>query len=405
MIPLELPEESDPALRKILIWKGEIQGVYERRTRLKIAIYRNHSLPKSQSEMEAWRQEILSQDWEVFQKGTDKILASFKPREVVWEAFSKPKGSKKEPKLFQATIWGDLYATDQKTLSLVGNGSYIAKYKEEAAYVEPHNFFGKPKTPLPKRILHPVDRKEMLLVERGVFLYGQGIDSTESSYHLDYFQPNMGNLKEIAPFYMDKYEVTNSEYALYLQKTNSKPPAHWIGGKFPVGEESHPVNFLTYSEVEGYAKWSGKRIPTEWEWEKAARGVGVEIVENKNETLSYYIQAITYPHGDLYDAKFCNTIESGIGKTQSIYDLPKESASPYGILGMCGNVAEWTSSWYESYPNQPFLQRNYGKIYKVIRGGSYLEDSKVARVFHRSFGGNPNLMQDRKAGFRLVKDL
>jgi formylglycine-generating enzyme required for sulfatase activity len=102
--------------------------------------------------------------------------------------------------------------------------------------------------------------------------------------------------------------------------------------------------------------------------------------------------------------KLCNTNESGIRDTVSVYKLPSTSASPYGIIGMCGNVAEWTNSWYSAYPLQPFVLKGYGKVYKVIRGGSYLDDSRNAKSFHRSYGGNPNLREDKKAGFRLVVD-
>lgn len=391
---------TDLAIKQVLVWKGEITGIYERKTQLKIQIYRNQKLPQSLPDRDALRSEILSQNWKVFQKKTKSELAVFYPRELVWEKQLR----KNSENAYSAIVWGELVATDQLLLGLIVAGSYIAKFKDEKVFIEPNDYFAKkPNSPV-SRIIHSKDRKEMLLVSRGLFLYGQGIDSTESSFHPQYFQPNLGNLIEVAPFYMDRYEVTNEEYNQYLKETNSNPPAHWEMGKMPEGREDHPVNFLTYKEVEGYAKWSGKRIPTEWEWEKAARGMGIEIYQNKDETLSYYIQAIQFPHGNDFDAKLCNTNESGIRDTVSVYKLPSTSASPYGIIGMCGNVAEWTNSWYSAYPLQPFVLKGYGKVYKVIRGGSYLDDSRNAKSFHRSYGGNPNLREDKKAGFRLVVD-
>lgn len=399
--PLEEELTRDLAIRDILEWKGEIQGVYERRTQLKILITRNHSLPSKKLNRDTLRKEILSQPWIVYQNQNKKELAIFHPKEVVWEKIIT---QKKKSDNYQAVLWGELRAKDKKSLSLVAAGSYIAKYREEYAYLEPHNFFQKKASTLPKKIIYPKDGKEMQLVDRGIFLYGQGMDSTEASFNPEFFTPNMGNLKEVNPFYMDKYEVTNTEYQFYLKETNSKPPLHWINGKYPEGQGDHPVDFLTYIEVEGYARWSGKRIPTEWEWEKAARGTGVDIYQNRDETLSYYMQTISYPFGEKYDPGLCNTVESGIGRTESVYDLPTLGASSYGIIGLCGNVPEWTSSWFESYPGQPFTLRGYGKMYKVVRGGSYRDDHRTSRVYHRSYGGIPNLKEDRRAGFRLVKD-
>lgn len=392
--------DVDLAIRKVLVWKGEITGIYDRKTQLKIMIHRNQSIPYSLPDRNSLKKEILSQQWTVYQKKTKKELAVFYPRDLIWEKNLK----QSKENAYTVSIWGELVATDQKSLSLIISGSYIAKYKEEKSFIEPNEYFLKNKKSLPKKIKHSKDRKEMLLVDRGIFLYGQGTDSTEASFNSEFFQPNLGNLIEIAPFYMDKYEVTNEEYNLYLKETNSKPPAHWENGIIPEGKESHPVNFLSYKEVQGYANWSGKRIPTELEWEKAARGAGVEIYQNRDETLSYYIQTISYPFGNEFDAKLCNTFESGINSTVSVYEIPTSSASPYGIIGMCGNVAEWTNSFYTAYSNQPFTLKGYGKVYKVIRGGSYLENSQNARVFHRSYGGNPNLLEDRRAGFRLITD-
>lgn len=402
MINADPEPTTDFSTRKILVWKGEIRGIYERRSQLKIAITLNKNPPNLEWSRESFRQKILSQSWPIYQEKSGRELAVFQPSELIWESTASPVGGRGE---WTAQIWGDMRAENKKLLSLVSVGSYIAQWEEQTVYLEPHAFFQKKPAPLPTTILHPVDHKEMVLVDRGVLLYGQGMDSTEASFHPDFYQPNLGNLKEISPFYIDRYEVTNREYAIYLAKTQAKPPIHWRNGQYPEGEADHPVDFLSYSEVEGYARWAGKRIPSEWEWEKAARGAGVEIYQNRDETLGYTVDPRIYPFGNDYDKTLCNTRESGLGKTQSVYDLPTTGASPYGAMGMCGNVAEWTSSWYDIYPGQPFVLRGYGKIYKVIRGGSYRDDYRISRVHHRSYGGIPNLKEDRRAGFRLVKDL
>jgi formylglycine-generating enzyme required for sulfatase activity len=396
-------EERDLAIRNVLVWKGVVRGTYENNQKIKITITRNHNLPDSEIQRENIRTEILSQPWIIFQNNTDKELGKFYPRELVWELKSQ---SPNEPgQSWEAILWGDVETLDRKDKMVIQAGSYIAKYKEEYSYVEPDNFYGKTTSPLPKRIIHPKDGKEMLLVSRGVFLYGQGLDPELPSFNPEFFRPNMGNLKELNPFYMDKYEVTNREYFRYIRETGAKPPKHWKNGKHPSGMENHPVDFLSFKEVEGYANWVGKRIPTEWEWEKAARGEGIEIYQNRDETLAYYIKAIDYPFGKRFDAGLCNTLESKIGATQSVYELPKAGSSPYGLIGMCGNVSEWTNTWYDKYPSQPFNLSGYGKMYRVVRGGSYREDQFSAKVHSRSYGGVPNLSEDYRAGFRLVEDI
>lgn len=393
-------ETTEFELKPIILWKGEIIGVYENQKLLKIQIYRNYKLPKTPKSQEEFRNFFFSQKWKIYYPNGLE-WGEFQPRDLIWLKTSQFPDKKDET--WEAKIWGETipYQND----SHLPVGSYIAHIQMEPAYVEPHSFFGKKGTPLPKRIIHEKDGKEMVLVDRGVFLYGQGIVSTDPSFHPEYYRPGMDNLPDLEPYYIDKYEVTNGEYARYIKETNSKPPQHWKNGKYPEGEEHYPVDYLSYEEVQGYAKWAGKRLPTEWEWEKAARGPGVEIYTDRQERPIFYIRAIRYPFGDEYNPEYCNTLESGKGRTISVYELPTKSASPYGAIGMCGNVAEWTSSWYDKYPGQPYELNGYGKFFKVIRGGSYRDSAQEGLVYHRSYGGIPNLKEDKKAGFRLVKEI
>ncbi len=395
-------EESSPfstTKKKVQIWKGDVVGVYKNRVWIKIRVYRNQKIAKYNLEkLKSLFQE--KKDYPVYQKETDLPVGSFLMREAILEE----KNLHPKDKHFEVVLIGDYLPAKESRISSITTDTYIASYTEEDFYVEPNNYFKGRYTQPRKSVIHPKDRKEMMLISRGLFIYGQGNDASEDNFNPYFNEPTLATLKEIPSFYMDKYEVTNAEYQYFLQQTNSAAPVHWIGGKFPEGEQNHPVVNLTYREVEKYARWAGKRIPSEFEWEKAARGGGVIPYTNRDESIVYQITTLRYPFGDDFDSLLCNSRESKKGKTISVYELSQEGASPYGIIGMCGNAPEWTSSWYEPYPGHHLKSFSFGKIYKVVRGGSFSENAKNTTGLARSYGGVPNLAEDRRAGFRLVTD-
>jgi formylglycine-generating enzyme required for sulfatase activity len=157
----------------------------------------------------------------------------------------------------------------------------------------------------------------------------------------------------LGEFYIDKTEVTNKQYKEFSDSTNRKPPANWPGGLYSDGTGDNPVVFVTWSDAEQYCKWKGKRLPTEAEWEKAARGT----------------DGRGYPWGDEFDIKKVNTLGE-FGGTIPVGTL-KEGASPYGALDMAGNAQEWTSDWYKRYPGNNYDDEDYGEKFKVVRGGGW----------------------------------
>jgi formylglycine-generating enzyme required for sulfatase activity len=191
-------------------------------------------------------------------------------------------------------------------------------------------------------------------------------------------------------YYIAKTPVTNAQYLAFAQATDHSTPEHWEGGKPPQGKEDHPVVHVTWNDTIAYCNWlaeaAGKayRLPTEAEWEKAARGTDGRI----------------YPWGDEPpDEKRCN-FGRKVGDTTPVGQYSPRGDSPYGCVDMAGNV--WTLSLYKGYPYDPKDGREdlEASDRRVLRGGSWNSIQRLARVSYRvSF--EPDFFSDH-VGFRVV---
>ena len=393
-------KKSKEDFSKEVLWEGQITGVYKDQG--KIRVYIKHNPEWVGKNFDEIKNGILEKvKYTLRQKGTDKVLGNFLVNHIELEREIK-NGLKIDYEIF---LFGKFKLRKKSSFKLLSNDFYIQMTRPVEIYEDPSLYFKDTITLPNKIIIHPKDKKEMIYIPTGMFIYGQANDSEQDSFNPFIQNPDDSNLKDLPSFYIDKYEVTNGEYNIFLQETNNPPPPHWQNGIYPNGKENHPVINLSYKEVEKYATWVGKRLPTEFEWEKAARGVGFERTLNRDESYTINLKLLKYPFGNKFETIYCNTIESKLNDTISVYEISTKSASPYGVIGMCGNAPEWTSSSYLPYEGHFIKNKYFGKQYKVIRGGSFFEDKKKATVYYRNFGGNPNLFDDRKAGFRLVKDL
>ena len=161
-------------------------------------------------------------------------------------------------------------------------------------------------------------------------------------------------------------------------------PRHWENRKYPEGEDNLPVVYINWKDANAYCHWAGKRLPTEIEWEKAARGTDARI----------------WPWGNVFDITKCN-VESWEGSGPKPVGSYPQCVSPYGVYDMAGNVWEWTDSWYgDAYPGSTFTSDEFGQKFRVLRGGSwYYYDSlnpigartPLARYRHR----RPSLLCSR----------
>jgi formylglycine-generating enzyme required for sulfatase activity len=190
----------------------------------------------------------------------------------------------------------------------------------------------------------------MVLIPAGTFVMGD-----------DHFKKAVQPRHEmyVNAFYIDRYDVTNEEYKVFVDATGHRPlPSHWRGDRYPPGKENHPVIFVSWFDANDYCHWAGERLPSEAEWEKAARGT----------------DGRTYPWGNKLDMTKANIPYLRIGDTTPV-DRFEHGKSPYGVYDMAGNVFQWTADWFKSYAGNDFHHPNFGGMFRVLRGGSYYDCS------------------------------
>ncbi|MCD6288273.1 MAG: SUMF1/EgtB/PvdO family nonheme iron enzyme [Candidatus Hydrogenedentes bacterium] len=204
----------------------------------------------------------------------------------------------------------------------------------------------------------------MAKIEAGPFIMGSDKESPDE-------QPRRE--VNLDTFFIDKFEVTNIRYQRF-------DPAF----KFPPELANHPVVNVTWQDAAAYAEWAGKRLPTEAEWEKAARGVDGQI----------------YPWGNDPPApELCNVADFGLTMLKSVgLGARVRGRSPYGCYDMAGNVWEWCNDWYAAYPGSKISVGN--QQVRVIRGGAYTQTSYHARCSNRDYE-RPNVGRP-DIGFRCA---
>jgi formylglycine-generating enzyme required for sulfatase activity len=185
---------------------------------------------------------------------------------------------------------------------------------------------------------------EKIVIPAGLFLLGEAMQTVE-----------------LPQFRIAKYPITNEEYFGFVEATGHRRPDHWLAdGNYPPELARHPLVFVSWESAAACAEWLGARLPSEAEWEKAARGTNGRI----------------YPYGNEFIAENCNVSESGAQGTHPV-DVHPGGASPYGVMNMAGNVWEWTSTYYDDEEQ-----------WRVLKGGAWdykgLKDTRCAfRVYFR----------------------
>jgi len=229
----------------------------------------------------------------------------------------------------------------------------------------------------------PTPPDNMVYVPAGPFLMGTNeSDKAGADVPLGNNDARPLHTANTGAFFIDITDVTNAQYRKFCQTTHYPYPPQWTNGNYPSGQDNYPVVHVSFYEAKAYAAWIGKRLPTETEWEKAARGTDGRI----------------FPWGSGWDP---GRIVYGANGPQDVGSKPA-SASPYGVLDMAGNVFDWTSSWFDAYPNAPVQVSTFGKEFKVVRGGAFMGYQNIFQTFYRTVCKPES--KTEWVGFRCVKD-
>ncbi len=188
------------------------------------------------------------------------------------------------------------------------------------------------------------DPGEMVLVPAGEFILGYDKEAA-SAPEQKMFLP---------AYYIDKYEVTMAQYMKFVVESGYMAQGKWRELWAPE-KADFPVTLITWKDAVEYAKWAGKRLPTEFEWEKAARGE----------------KGFRYPWGNEWEAGRANTYEAGLRDLAAVGSYQGD-VSPYGAMDMLGNAIEWTASNYQGYKGTKAKAKEFGDNFRVLRGCDYV---------------------------------
>jgi formylglycine-generating enzyme required for sulfatase activity len=282
----------------------------------------------------------------------------------------------------------------------------------------------------------------LVLIPAGPFIMGSDKEDTEHlQQQYGFVKPLFVNEHprhevNIDAFLIDKYEVTNAEFKDFVKQTDYPDPVAWIQNGYNVSDDklrtAHvdnlrwvatdyfeldmdtrkmtkdelvnallkiqrerdvlPVTIINWFDAQNYCRWRRKRLPTEAEWEKAARGT----------------EGLEFPWGNEWDVSKTN---SGNDQNEDEPLVPvgtyKTDVSPYGVFGMGGNVSEWVADWYQAYPGATYQDEDYGDKHKVVRGGGAGVGHYALSLFFRSARRQHTVPTTlgTDVGFRCAQDI
>ncbi len=308
----------------------------------------------------------------------------------------------------QALLGGDPGTIEKQVEEILGRGEGDERRRGEIAEAYMAQLKGVPEDPevytatertsanFALSLLEGWNRRDFepltLRVPAGPFLMGstdddQWADDNEKPQHT----------VELSAYRIGRYPVTNLEYRAFVVASEYEPPEDWDRDQYPDGKGDHPVVNVSWEDASAYCRWLAEatgrpyRLPTEAEWEKAARGQDGRL----------------YPWGNEFEAAKLNSAESGRDETTPVGQFSPEGDSPYGAADMAGNVQEWCADWYD---RAEYKRRSEGAVQdlqgpeegsgRVQRGGTFLNAAGFVRCAGR-VRGYPDLY-DWLNGFRVA---
>jgi formylglycine-generating enzyme required for sulfatase activity len=243
---------------------------------------------------------------------------------------------------------------------------------------------------------------QMVRIPAGKFLMGSTKEQAEQAIKdgadkswVEREQPQ--HEVELSEYSIGRYPVTNREYQAFVKETKHIPPQRWDRDQYPAERGDHPVVYVSWEDAVAFCNWLSQktnkvyRLPTEAEWEKAARGEDGRI----------------WSWGNEFGKENANTGEAKIGYTSPVGQFSPQGDSPFGCADMSGNVWEWCADWFDEneYKNRQGQQvkdfqgpqKDSGR---VLRGGSFGNSRMLARCASR-YRNDPNY-SFRDIGFRVA---
>ncbi|MCG3778848.1 MAG: Serine/threonine-protein kinase pkn1 [Nitrospira sp.] len=228
--------------------------------------------------------------------------------------------------------------------------------------------------------------KAVVLIPRGEFTMGSEHHSDEAKHQV-----------VLDAYLIDKFETSNTRYKAFMNATGNAAPAYWDDPR--LSKATQPVVGVSWTDASAFCKWEGKRLPTEAEWERAAKGP-----QGDNH----------YPWGHTLNQKKANYGQN-VGHTTAVDSYP-EGVSGFGVYNMSGNVFEWVEDWYDQkyYKESPALNpkgaekgynfANQGPV-KALRGGSWLAPASSLHASHRFWNQPDNNSYGVGLGFRCAQSI
>ncbi len=205
----------------------------------------------------------------------------------------------------------------------------------------------------------PVVPRGMVAIPTTAFMMGRkGTNSEEGPAHF----------LKVSAFYIDQTEVTNAAYQEFVRATGSAVPGRWQRTWPPPGTDNLPVTRVSWDDAAAFCHWASKRLPTEAEWELAARSNDGRL----------------FPWGNDFEPQRANTLDSQSQRPRPVGSYP-QGASPFGVLDMAGNVWEWTADDFAPYFGSFVRPAIAGSRAKVIRGGSFGSDATHVTTTSRGY--------------------